>query len=181
MLFYQETIPKNKVDFYKIKLMILVVLLINLSDVVMVLASKTKKIVSYLQDVTIIRDLINVWMDNVLRTLINVNQISQKHVKIPAWTDVKMVFVDVNVHNLMVVLLRNLLNALMVYVQIISMSALEVLLVLVKHHLDVLTNHVVLFSLIVKEDSELSWVKILWLQTLLYKLKLLTLSLIQNL
>lgn len=161
--------------------MILVVLLKNLSDVVMVLASRTKKTVSYLQDVTVIRDLINVWMDNVLRTLINVNQISQKHVQIPAWTDVKMVFVDVNVHNLMVVLLRNLLNALMVYVQIISMSALEVLLVLVKHHLDVLTNHAVLFSLIVKEDSELSWVKILWLQTLLYKLKLLTLSLTQSL
>lgn len=161
--------------------MILVVLLKNLSDVVMVLASRTKKTVSYLQDVTVIRDLINVWMDNVLRTLINVNQISQKHVQIPAWTDVKMVFVDVNVHNLMVVLLRNLLNALMVYVQTISMSALEVLLVLVKHHLDVLTNHVVLFSLIVKEDSELSWVKILWLQTLLYKLKLLTLSLTQSL
>lgn len=67
-----------------------------------------------------------------------------------------MVFVEKNAHNLMVVHLRNLLNALMVYVQIISMSALVVLLVLVKHHLDALINHVVLFSLIVKEDSELS-------------------------
>jgi len=52
-------IPKNKEEFYKIRLMILVVLLKNLSDVVMVLASKTKKTVSYPQDVTIIRDLIN--------------------------------------------------------------------------------------------------------------------------
>jgi len=67
-----------------------------------------------------------------------------------------MVFVEKNAHNLMAVLLRNLLNALMVYVQITSMNVLVVLLVLVKHHLDALTNHVVLFSLIVKEDSELS-------------------------
>ena len=53
-------IPRINKDFYKIRLMILVVLLKNLSDAVMVLASKTKKTVSYLQDVIIIRDLINV-------------------------------------------------------------------------------------------------------------------------